>query len=57
MYFQISEEDKLQKIDMYVIDYESTQTDGKTQYVKVSLMANTGDLFDNLKTFHNSIKA
>ncbi len=56
LYFQISEEDKLQTLDMYVIDFESTQTDGKTQYVKVSLMANTSDLFENLKTFHNSIR-
>lgn len=57
MYFEINGDDKLQTLDMYVIDYESTQTDGKTYYVKVSLMANTSDLFENIKTFHNSIKA
>lgn len=55
MYFQISEEDKLQTLEMYVIDFESTQTDGKIQYVKVSVMANTSEMFENIKQFHNSI--
>ena len=57
MYFQIKEEDKLQTLEMYVIDFESTQTKGKTQYVKVSVMANTSEMLKNIKQFHNSIKA
>lgn len=57
LYFEVNSTDTLQPLTIYVIDYESTQTDGKTYYCKVNLVANTSDLSENLSKFHNSIKA
>ncbi len=57
LYFEVKETDATQNFTIYVVDYESTQTDGKTYYCKVNLVANTSDMAENLKNFHNSIKA
>lgn len=57
LYFEVSETNSIQDFTMYVIDYESTQTNGKTYYCKVNLVANTSSLSESLPDFHNSIKA
>ena len=56
LYFELSEEDALKTVTFYVVDYNSTQTEGNTYYYEVSLAANTSDLCENIEDFYNSIR-
>jgi len=55
LYFEVDETNGLSEFKIYVIDYNSSLSGDKTHYVEVTLRANTYDLSQNLKHFHNSL--
>lgn len=51
LYFEINDKNVANEFTIYVVDYEASATTSTTYYAKVTLLANTSEIFNNFKTF------